>query len=49
MFEVIDRLGLSEAILLGHSAYGIMALEVAKRFYPIIKAIIMARTPTESK
>ena len=47
IFSVIDQLELKELILFGHSAYGIIALEAAKRGDPRIKAVIMVGTPTE--
>lgn len=48
MISVIDQLQLDDIILFGHSAYGLMAMEAAKRCDPRIKGVIMVGTPTES-
>jgi proline iminopeptidase len=48
IFSVLDQIEVSEVILFGHSAYGILALEAAKRRDTRIKAVIMVGTPTES-
>lgn len=47
MFTVIDQFELKELILFGHSAYGLMVMEAAKRCDPRIKGVIMVGTPPE--
>lgn len=45
IFKVAEQLKLEKYILIGHSAYGIVALEAAKRGKPDLKGVIMIGTP----
>ena len=46
--ELRQHLGLTSYILIGHSAYGIVALEYAKKYGSTLKGIVMIGTPLNS-
>lgn len=48
IFEMGKNLGLSSYVLFGHSAYGIVAMEYAKKFADSLEGIIMVGTPVNS-
>lgn len=46
--ELIRNLNIQPVVLLGHSAYGIVALEFAKTFPELVKGILMIGSPVNS-